>query len=99
MRVLRVPRCPERAAPPHRPAPPIPRVDGGASPRDELQSLTKDYPERWSIEEFFKSNQALGWQRTGTLNLNVRYGQMTMSLIAHAAIHQLRLRLGQPAAD
>ena len=24
---------------------------------------------------------------------------MTMSLIAHAAIHQLRLRLGQPAAD
>jgi len=67
------------------------------SPRDELQSLTKDYPERWTIEEFFRSNQALGWQRTGTLNLNVRYGQMTMSLIAQAAIHQLRLRLGQPA--
>lgn len=68
------------------------------SPRDELQSLTKDYPERWTIEEFFRSNQALGWQRTGTLNLNVRYGQMTMSLIAQAAIHQLRLRLAQPAA-
>jgi len=55
------------------------------------------FTERWIIEEFFRSNQALGWQRTGTLNLNVRYGQMTMSLIAHAAIHQLRL--GQPAAD
>ncbi len=67
--------------------------------RDELQSLTQDYPQRWHIEEFFKSNQALGWKRTGTLNLNVRYGQMTMSLIAEAAIHQLRSRLGKPAAD
>jgi len=68
------------------------------SPREELQSLTKDYPQRWNIEEFFKCNQDLGWRRAGTLNLNVRYGQMTMSLIAQAAIHQLRLRLGEPAA-
>ena len=65
-------------------------------PREELQSLTKDYPQRWDIEKFFKCNQALGWRRAGTLNLHVRYGQMTMSLIAHT-IHQLRLRLGEPA--
>jgi hypothetical protein len=69
------------------------------NPRDELQSLTRDYPDRWSVEEFFKFNQALGWKRTGTLNLHVRYGQMTMALVAQAAIHQLRKRLGQPAAD
>jgi len=69
------------------------------SPRDELQSLTKDYPRRWNVEEFFKFNQALGWQRAGTLNLHVRCAQMTMSLIAQSVIHQLRLRLGQPAAS
>lgn len=68
-------------------------------PCDELQSLTRDYPQRWSVEEFFKFNQALGWKRTGTLNLHVRYGQMTMALAAQAAIHQLRERLGQPAAN
>jgi hypothetical protein len=68
-------------------------------PREELQSLTRDYPQRWDIEEFFKSNQALGWRRAGTLNLHIRYGQMTMALIAQAAIHQLRLRLGEPAAS
>jgi hypothetical protein len=68
-------------------------------PREELQSLTKDYPQRWDIEEFFKCNQALGWRRAGTLNLHIRYAQMTMALIAQAAIHQLRLRLGEPAAS
>ncbi len=66
--------------------------------RDEVNVLTKDYPERWQIEEFFKFNQALGWNRAGTLNLNVRYGQMTMALIAQSAIHQVRRRLGDPIA-
>ena len=37
--------------------------------------------------------------RAGTLNLNIRYGQMTMALIAQAAIYQLRQRLGQPVCD
>jgi hypothetical protein len=32
------------------------------------------------IKEFFKFNQALGWQSAGTLNLNIRYGRMTMAL-------------------
>ena len=64
--------------------------------RAELSTLTRDYPKRWQVEEFFKSNQALGWHRTGTLNLNVRYGQMTLALLAQAALHQFRQRLGPP---
>ncbi len=66
------------------------------SDRDEVDSLTRDFPQRWHIEEFFNANQALGWKRAGTMNLNIRYGQMTMALIAQAAIHQLRTRLGSP---
>lgn len=67
--------------------------------RDEIQVLTQEFPKRWHIEEFFNANQALGWKRAGTLNLHIRYGQATMALIAQAAIHQLRQRIGQPIAD
>ena len=66
------------------------------SERDEVEALTHDFPKRWHVEEFFNANQALGWNRAGTMNLNVRYGQMTMALIAQAVIHQLRVRLGEP---
>ena len=64
--------------------------------RDEVDALTRDYPKRWHVEEFFNAHQALGWNRAGTLNLNIRYGQMTMALLAQAALHQLRRRLGEP---
>ena len=64
--------------------------------REEVDTLTLDYPKRWHIEEFFNAHQALGWKRAGTLNLNIRYGQMTMALLAQAALHQLRRRLGEP---
>ncbi len=64
--------------------------------RDEVETLTLDYPKRWHVEEFFNTHQALGWNRDGTLNLNIRYGQMTMALLAQAALHQLRCRLGDP---
>ena len=37
------------------------------------------------MEEFFNAHQALGWDRAGTCNLNIRYGQMTMALVAQAA--------------
>jgi len=63
---------------------------------DEVQALTDAFPQRWHVEEFFNSQQALGWQRAGTMNLNIRYGQMTLALLAQAAIHQLRTRLGEP---
>jgi hypothetical protein len=62
--------------------------------RPEVPSLTKDFPARWHVEEFFKFDQDLGWNRAGTLNLNVRYGQLTLALVAQAALHQLRQRLG-----
>lgn len=65
----------------------------------QVPVLTQDYPERWHVEEFFKFNQALGWHRAGTLNLNVRYGHLTMVLVAQAGIHQLRQRLGAPFVD
>lgn len=64
--------------------------------RNPVDALTREYPKRWHLEEFFNFNQALGWKRAGTLNLNIRYAQMTMALLAQAAIHQLRVRLGEP---
>lgn len=66
---------------------------------DEVQALIHDFPQRWHVEEFFRFNQALGWNRGGTLNLHIRYGQMTMALMAQAAIHQLRQRLGTPFSN
>ena len=66
------------------------------SNRDELDQLCKDYPERWRVEEFFNAYQAMGWNRAGTLNLHIRYAQLTMALIAQAVVHQLRQRLGRP---
>jgi hypothetical protein len=64
--------------------------------RAQVPTLTKDFPARWHIEEFFRFDQDLGWKRAGTLNLHVRLGQMTLALLAQALIHQLRRRLGAP---
>jgi hypothetical protein len=63
---------------------------------DEVAALTEQYPNRWHLEEFFNTSQALGWQRAGTMNLNIRYGQMSMALIAQTVTHQLRTHLGEP---
>lgn len=70
-----------------------------SSNRSEIELLCEQYPKRWHIEEFFCANQDLGWRRAGTLNLHIRYAQMTLALIAQAAIHQLRERLGNPIAS
>ena len=67
--------------------------------REEADTLSRDYPKRWHVEEFFNAHQALGWKRAGTLNLNIRYAQMTMALLAQAALYRLRQRLGEPFAD
>ena len=71
---------------------------GFFSTRDgpEADDMTLAYPKRWHVEEFFHAHQALGWQRAGTPNLNIRYAQMSMALIAQTAIHQFRQRLGTP---
>lgn len=64
--------------------------------RPEVPALTQDFPSRWHIEEFFRFDQSLGWDRAGTLNLNIRLGQMSLALVAQTVIHQLRQRLGSP---
>jgi hypothetical protein len=66
--------------------------------RDEVEALTLEFPKRWHIEEFFNLYQGIGWKRAGTQNLNIRYGQMTLALLAQAAIHQLRQRLAEDSA-
>ena len=66
---------------------------------DEVEELAEQFPKRWHVEEFFNGHQALGWKRAGTCNLNIRYGQMTMALIAQAAIAQFRKRLAPPATS
>ncbi len=66
---------------------------------DEVLDLAINYPQRWHVEEFFNAYQQLGWQRAGTMNLNVRLGQMSTALIAQAACDQLRKRLGDPFAS
>jgi hypothetical protein len=71
----------------------------GTTDLDAVEALARDYPARWHVEEFFNADQPLGWQRAGTMNLNVRYGQMTMALLAQAAIHQLRARLDEDTAN
>jgi Transposase DDE domain len=63
---------------------------------DEVAALAEQFPKRWHVEEFFNAEQALGWNRAGTCNLNIRYGQMSLALIAQAVIHQFRKRIGPP---
>lgn len=63
---------------------------------NEVEDLTRAYPQRWHVEEFFNAHQALGWQRAGTMNLNIRYAHMSMALVAQAAIYQFRQRVGAP---
>jgi hypothetical protein len=65
----------------------------------EAEALALEFPKRWHIEQFFDNDQALGWQRAGTLNLNIRYGSMTMALLAQAALYQMRQRVGAPVKD
>jgi hypothetical protein len=66
------------------------------SDRDEMEDMALNFPQRWHIEEFFMNDQAPGWNRAGTMNLNIQYGKMTMPLLAQAAIHMMRKRLGAP---
>lgn len=64
--------------------------------RPELEDLAVNYPQRWHIEEFFNLEDAIGWDRARTMNLDIRYGLMSLALTAQAALYQLRPRLGPP---
>lgn len=55
--------------------------------------LTLLYPERWNIEEFFNTEAALGWNRASTFNLNIRFGKMSLALIAQAVVYEFRKKL------
>ena len=71
----------------------------GTRDGNEVEQLADEFPKRWHVEEFFNAHQALGWNRAGTCNLNIRYGQMTMALVAQATIDQFRKRLAPPATN
>ena len=68
------------------------------SERDIVAALTAAYPKRWHVEEFFNTDQGLGWDRAGSQNLHIRFGHMSLSLIAQTVTHQLRQRLAPPAS-
>ena len=58
--------------------------------------LLGKYTERWSIEDFFNFDGAMGFDRASTFNLNIRYGKMSLALLAQAATYELRRKLPQP---
>lgn len=62
-------------------------------PAEELMSLV--FPIRWNIEEFFNIQSALGWSRASTLNLNIRFGKLSLVLITQSLIAQMKEKLPQ----
>jgi hypothetical protein len=58
--------------------------------------LSEMYHERWSIEDFFNFDGAMGFDRASTFNLNIRYGKMSLALLAQAATYQFRQKLPKP---
>ena len=67
--------------------------------KDALKMITEDYPNRWSIEEFFNFEASMGWNRISTMNLNISYGKMSLALIAQAVTHQFRKKLPKPYSN
>ena len=63
------------------------------SDRGARELISDNYDERWSVENYFNFESSIGLNRASTLNLNIRYGKLAMSLMAQAAIYQLRKRL------
>lgn len=66
------------------------------SDKPAVALLSEKYSERWKIEDFFNFDGAMGFDRASTFNLNIRYGKMSLALIAQAAAHQLRKNLPRP---
>ena len=58
--------------------------------------ISEMYRERWSIEDFFNFDGAMGFDRVSTFNLNIRYGKMSLALLAQAATYQFRQKLPKP---
>lgn len=63
-------------------------------PAEDL--LTVKYAQRWTIEDFFNFDGAMGFDRASTFNLNIRYAKMSLALLAQAATYELRRQLPKP---
>lgn len=63
-------------------------------PAEDL--LTAMYPKRWTIEDFFNFDGAMGFDRASTFNLNIRYAKMSLALLGQAATYQFRQLLPKP---
>jgi hypothetical protein len=63
------------------------------SSKEATELITQDYPQRWSVEEFFLFEQNIGWKKVRTWNQNIRFGKMSLSLLAQAAAFQFKARL------
>jgi Transposase DDE domain len=66
------------------------------SDKPGTELLCECYQKRWSIEEFFNFDGAMGFDRASTFNLNIRYGKMSLALVAQAATYELRKKLPKP---
>lgn len=66
------------------------------SDKPAVELITEHYQKRWSIEDFFNFDGAMGFDRASTFNLNIRYGKMSLALLAQAATYQLRQKLPKP---
>ena len=60
------------------------------SGKDAIELLSEEYDKRWSIEEFFNFEGAMGFNRASTFNLNIRYGKLSLAMIAQAATYEFR---------
>jgi len=63
------------------------------SDKDARTLLCEDYDDRWSVEEFFRFENDMGLNRASTMNLNIRYAKLAMSMLAQAATYELRKNL------
>ena len=61
-----------------------------------LSLLVSDFPDRWHIEEFFRNDGHIAWDRAATHNINIRFNHMALALDAQAALHQFRQRIPSP---
>lgn len=68
-------------------------ITTSAQPADQL--LTEEYDKRWTIESFFNFEDKMGLSRASTHNLNIRYGKLSLTMMAQAATYQLRQKLNQ----
>jgi len=63
------------------------------SKKPAQQLICQEYDKRWKIEEFFNFENKMGLNRAATLNLNIRYAKLAMTLMAQASTFQLRQKL------